>query len=629
MIREQERLPQPQSSIWDEFPKLKEIHPEQFPNHVWITPDGNGRYAETLGIPILFGHQQGFQTIERVLSRMRELPIKHVTLWGLSSDNIKNRDPEELKGIMTIINFGIASNLADLLERNVKFQCIGRRDRISPELVRTIENAERLTESNNGQVLTVAIDYNGKTERLAIDQELIKLKYPETLSAPDLEELEDNLLGQYRKGLPPVDLVIRTVEAKEASAFRTSGIGDIVAQAVEVNIPKLLPNTDTEDYVDAIVKYTEIKRRFGGRPEQTTQDELEILALAAFRERFDPHLKAYLQGRRKEVESITSNPNIHDYTNHAIEIIQGHGKRIRPYVTYLMYTTLGGQNTEQALKTLISLELLHAFGLIHDDIIDKGRVRHNMQTTHLYVVDKMVARNPDLDAAHVGNSQAIIIGDLIYNWSHEVINSAGFDGTMLKRIMNNFSAMEKEVALGEMIDVDMTSLDNVTFSQIEEKVRLKTASYTFIWPMLIGATLANQDSENVKVFCKEFGTRLGIIFQTQDDLMDVMEKENLLGKTTFSDISTRKHTYLTQYVFENGTEEQKSMLLSLLGKNPTQDTKTAIQKIFQDSGAIQFAQNLIEENARRAREAIARLQIADERKSSFYKLLENISARSN
>lgn len=519
MIKEFE--PQRQISIWEEFPKLKDIPTERFPNHAWITPDGNGRYAESLGMPILFGHQQGFRTIERVLRRMRELPIKYVTVWGLSSDNVVTRKPEELKGIMDVMQFAIQSNLDDLLKNNVKFQCIGRRDRISPELVETIVNAERRTESNNGQVLTLAIDFNGESEQLAIMQELLNQQHP--LGTEATPQLRNDLLKAYRKGLPPVNLVIRTVEPDEKDIVRRSNIGDIAEQALHFNIPKLLPATNIEDFIDVIIKYANAPtQRFGGRPEQEKSDSNEILGLPTFKESFDAYLTDYILQKIAQLKKLTSDETILDYVDHAIKIVTSEqGKRLRPYVSYLMYSVLGGDNPQKALKTLVALELFHAFSLVHDDIIDIESTRRGIETTHLYIANKIQKRSLNVDHTHIGESHAIVVGDLINNWSQELLDTTtDFPETILRRARACFRAMGDEVALGQMIDIDITAREAVTQDLQDEKTRLKTASYTFVWPMLIGATLANQDTIAIKTFCKEFGQRLGLVFQAQDDLFD-------------------------------------------------------------------------------------------------------------
>lgn len=354
-----------------------------------------------------------------------------------------------------------------------------------------------------------------------------------------------------------------------------------------------------------------------------------IMGMQEFKERFDPFLEGFLDQKRNDLTEFTSDLPILDYVDYTVRVTTERGKRIRPYMAYLMYSALGGDNTEGALKALTSLELFHSFSLIHDDIADEGSTRHGLETVHLYIAGKIKERGIT-DHLRVGKSQATILGDLLYNWSQEALNtSVGFPQETKNKLGKNFNRMADKVAIGQMIDVDLPTRKTVPTTLIGDKIMLKTASYTFIEPMLIGAVLAGKDTDDVKKFCEEFGLLLGIAFQTQDDFFDIMFSEEILGKTSSSDTKQRQHTYFTQYVRENGTHDQKERLNALSKLLLTPESRTEIQQIFAESGAIDFGQKLISANIVQAQKLIDKAPIGTNGKNGFTKLIKDMAVRTH
>lgn len=272
-------------------------------------------------------------------------------------------------------------------------------------------------------------------------------------------------------------------------------------------------------------------------------NELEL-----FKQTFDIHLKGFLDTKTRAIADHTNDSSVIDYIDHAKEIVLSSGKRIRPYIAYLMYKSLGGKDDEKALKPLVSLEVFHSFGLMHDDIIDNGRLRHGKETSHIYIANKLRREKRRGDLSHIGNSQAILIGDLLFTWSQEILNlNTDFDQKTMHKIKTHFYEMAEEVALGQMLDVELTTRDMVSKDLIDEKTRLKTAGYSFVKPLQIGAALSGKDNIDIQKFCEEFGLKMGIAFQTQDDLLDITSTDEQLQKTTSSDKSQHQHTYFTYF----------------------------------------------------------------------------------
>ncbi len=259
--------------------------------------------------------------------------------------------------------------------------------------------------------------------------------------------------------------------------------------------------------------------------------------LTEFKNVFDPVLNQYLD---KKMEIFLANTNDHfivNLINHSKKLVENGGKRIRPYIAYLMYKALGGKENEEILKLLISLELFHTFALVHDDIIDRGKERHGVETIQQYVKEILEKETKTQDAIHVGNSQAILVGDLLLKWAVQVFDEIELENEKLAQVKTYFYKMIDDVCLGQIIDVDLSVRENFPKEMIDTKNRLKSASYTFIRPLQIGMALVKTD-EQMEKFCESLGLELGLAYQMQDDLMDRQEdlvgnqKNFSIGKTT-------------------------------------------------------------------------------------------------
>lgn len=242
-------------TVWEKFPSLKGISEEKFPKHLLLIPDGNGRWAKLAHKTITDGHRQGAEAIKDIYNDLWQLPIKFITIWGFSADNW-SRTKEEADGIMRVIDETLKVLLPLAIERNERIIHLGRKDRIPKFLLKSIENAERVTKNNTGTVLSLAVDYAG------LDQEVRMVK---RMMQDNLKKIDQKILESYRDGgglVPPADLVVRTSGEK-----RTSDLGWLAINSELSFISKLLPNTGAKDIVEAIIDYANRERRFGGRPQ--------------------------------------------------------------------------------------------------------------------------------------------------------------------------------------------------------------------------------------------------------------------------------------------------------------------------------------------------------------------------
>jgi geranylgeranyl diphosphate synthase type I len=346
-----------------------------------------------------------------------------------------------------------------------------------------------------------------------------------------------------------------------------------------------------------------------------------------FKAEFQSVLAQAIESKFAEYSQYTEDKEILEIINYAKSIIGG-GKCIRPYMAYTLYETLGCNNKEVIMDLLVSLEVFHAFALIHDDVIDEGKIRHKVDTLHTFVSKRIQDNHRTFTSrVHYGHSQAVLVGDLMFSWSisrfHQFNHLPHY-----AEAWKVFDTMIDEVAIGQMIDVNVMTRDTISSQLIETKMRLKTAGYTFVRPMQIGVALAGKEKELTQ-FCLDFGIALGLAFQTQDDILDIIADPKTIKKSILSDIREHQHTFLTQYVLENGTKQDILELQKYWGKSEVSDNDQAdIIKLFERTGALGYARDKVTEYLNRAKKiTLEEINITEQTKLALNQLIKYIEDR--
>ena len=336
-----------------------------------------------------------------------------------------------------------------------------------------------------------------------------------------------------------------------------------------------------------------------------------------FKTTFDGILQTYVHEKISQSQHLLGNDKLNKIISYIQTFIFSGGKRIRPFCLWAVYMWLGGVQEKDIFQFGIVFELLHTMALIHDDIIDEAKKRHNALTMHSFVETLLKEGE---HRHHIAEGQAILVGDLILSWVYELwykIN--GFTEDHLNQARINIHSMIEEVILGQMIDVNMMSSWPATLDMIDKKNMYKTASYTFIRPMLTWAILAGASTET-QALVRELGKNLGLAFQLRDDLLDLVGKDKT--KSVFNDIQEGQQTYFTNYIFTNGTPEQKEFLSSCLGTPLTPEQIVQLQAMFESSGAIAAGKKLISELNHKARAIFEEIPLVKgEAKAWFERLI--------
>ena len=229
------------------------IPTDRLPRHVAMIMDGNGRWALSRGLPRLAGHKAGTENLRRVIRTSVEFGIKYLTIYAFSTENW-GRPPEEVKGLMYILEDVIDKELAELNKEGVQLRHIGRLERLAPSLQKKVLRAVELTKNNDRLILNVAFNYGGRDEIVNAIQNIMKDGI-----AP--EEVTDELVSRYlyTAGVPDPDLIIRTSGELRVSNF-------LIWQAAYSEwyvTPTYWPDFNKEEYQRALETFAGRDRRYG------------------------------------------------------------------------------------------------------------------------------------------------------------------------------------------------------------------------------------------------------------------------------------------------------------------------------------------------------------------------------
>ena len=235
---------------------LAQVDLGRLPRHIAVIMDGNGRWAKLRGKPRIFGHKAGAESVRSILDTVTRLQIEAVTLYAFSTENWK-RPKTEVMGLMSMLKRYIRSEMREVKSNNIRFQAIGNIAGLAPDVQKEIAWATEETIANTGTVLSVALNYGGRSELVEAARKAAKDAIEnggiDNLSEADIER---NL---YTHGLPDVDLLIRTSGEMRISNFL---LWQIAYSEIYVT-PTFFPDFKRKELFEAILDYQKRERRFG------------------------------------------------------------------------------------------------------------------------------------------------------------------------------------------------------------------------------------------------------------------------------------------------------------------------------------------------------------------------------
>ena len=334
--------------------------------------------------------------------------------------------------------------------------------------------------------------------------------------------------------------------------------------------------------------------------------------LADFKKKIDPEIEKYLDETIKEADK--KDCFMADILRYVKKMALAGGKRLRPALMYYGYLAVNGKEKNKIIRTAVSVELIHIFLLIHDDIIDKDDKRHGIDTIHFRYQKLGKKLFPKEDSNHFGNSMGIIAGDMVSALGNQIIFNSEFSPELIMKTLSKLQSVVSMTVIGEAKDVYIGYKGRASEEEILEMYKNKTAKYTVESPLYLGAILGGANEEVLKNLSR-LSVPIGVAFQIQDDILGVFGSEKKLGKSVGSDIQEGKQTVLVSKALENSDSKQRKILKGLLGKNNL--TASDVEKfrgIIKETGSLNYAQNLARKFIFQSKQEIKKAKISKEAK---------------
>jgi geranylgeranyl diphosphate synthase type I len=335
--------------------------------------------------------------------------------------------------------------------------------------------------------------------------------------------------------------------------------------------------------------------------------------------RIEKELDAYVQTIDKLYSLKKLSPVL---SKNIKEFICRPGKRVRPVLFCIGYLGFSKKTPPGLYRSALSLELLHDFMLVHDDIVDKSDTRRGAPSMHALLNRYLY---PNKKIRFNGEDLAIVIGDVMYAMGLDAFLSVKEDLRRKEDALRKLISAALYTGSGEFIELllGIKPIEKVTQEDIYKVYDYKTANYTFASPLTMGSILAGaKASQTKKLF--SYGLLLGRAFQIRDDIIGTFGEEKITGKSNLTDIKEAKRTLLIWYAFNQASKKDSLAIKRVMGAKSFGNTELLkMRRIIVQSGALAYAENQINFLFSKARTQLNALKM-----NARYKLaLDNFSQK--
>ena len=228
------------------------------PGHVAVILDGNGRWAKKRLMPRTYGHKVGSKVVEDVVEMVGNMGVKYFTVYAFSTENWK-RSEEEVSTLMNLLRGYLKDCIKRSMKNNMRCRVIGRREELSEDIVKSIEDLEEATKDNTGLTFTIALNYGGRDE---ITRAVRKISEKVKNGEIEVSDITEDLISGHldTSYMPDPDLLIRTSGEQRLSNYLPWQLAYTEFYFTDV----LWPDFNKEELIKAFEKYNKRERRFGG-----------------------------------------------------------------------------------------------------------------------------------------------------------------------------------------------------------------------------------------------------------------------------------------------------------------------------------------------------------------------------
>jgi len=257
-----------------------------------------------------------------------------------------------------------------------------------------------------------------------------------------------------------------------------------------------------------------------------------------------------------------------------------------------------------------ALEIFQSAALVHDDLIDNSDTRRGRPASHRALEAAHRSAGWHGDAEAFGRSSAVLLGDLLVAWSDDLLEEALQGHPHAPATRAEYARMRRDVTVGQMLDITEESAWSVSAPEdlLERALRvasLKSARYSVMEPLVLGATLAGADDALLAAL-RAFGHPVGMAFQLRDDLLGVFGDPAITGKPAGDDLREGKRTALIALAREQLSDSRRAELDAALGDPQLSAvTVSALQELIRSTGAVERVESMISDCTDQAERALA------------------------
>jgi geranylgeranyl diphosphate synthase type I len=299
------------------------------------------------------------------------------------------------------------------------------------------------------------------------------------------------------------------------------------------------------------------------------------------------------------------------------------GKRLRPAFCHWAFVGLGGDPDDQRIVDAgAAFELMHAFALFHDDVMDDAAERRGEPTTHTLYAAEHGREAWAGESRRFGEGMAILIGDLAFVYSDQLLataNSVAWDV---------WNELRVELNVGQVLDMLGSVQSDRRLDKAERICRYKSGKYTIERPLHLGAALAAPERfDDVAPALSSYGLPLGDAFQMRDDVLGAFGDPAITGKPVGGDLREGKPTPLLARAVAASDPVQREVLRRVGAPDLSDDEVTAIQQVLVDVGALADLEVRISALADEALGALRTVPISDDARAELASLADYVVQR--
>ncbi len=334
----------------------------------------------------------------------------------------------------------------------------------------------------------------------------------------------------------------------------------------------------------------------------------------------DARLISLLDGERARWAEV--DPDLVAPVDTLADLVLAGGKRLRPAFCHWGFVGAGGEPDDlRVVEAGAAFELLQAFALIHDDVMDGSATRRGARTAHLEYIGRHAGAQWLGEARRFGEGVAILIGNLAHVLADQLLREAAGGGLAV------WDELRLELNMGQYLDMVGTARRDTDAARAHLVARYKSGKYTVERPLHVGAALAGRLDELAGPL-SAYGDPLGEAFQLRDDLLDVFGEEAVIGKPIGDDLREGKPTPLLAATAGRCRSGPAAALLDRVGSPDLSEAEVAaLRDLMEESGARAEVEEAISELTVRAIDAIGRAPVSSEAVDALVELAHFVAYR--